>query len=725
MDEFSNKLKNMNNLYRQKQPKPLSRAAIMFGLPKIRRVQTTVPGSIGLTRTSSITELNTPGSDRQLMNELGKKVEEQRKDLEERSIALESLGKHFEAIGNACREEKNKNIELREKNMELQKENSSLKRHIGELKEKNEAEQSLNNQEKLLSSKLKENQADLTNEIKKLNQVIIDKTRENNDWERVCKKLEHEIAVSKGQMQRLDKKLQEATDDLAEEKLKLIDELNHLKKANETLKDEISQVRKSKSDLESQNSKLNEKVIILQENLNNVESQLEISSSMISELKEALKKMQAENQNKTQAVNQISVNSDDDLRQKLEEFQKQAYSLGDQLYSMTKQKNDAEDKLERSMNSRYELLASVEELRKKQQIESFRYEKLIQTISQDLKVKTLEIREMEENIKKNENQIKSYSENLRHLGEEINTKNSQIAESNGKCEDLISEIDALNKEKLEKEKNFQEFQEKALKFDQIIKELKENKEENSSMKSKFKKLEKSLEEAMRKKERLKLKYKDQESLFQAKIYELQAELNNEKNFNSSHLQEVIKLKRELSQREKPIQFSPIKEDQNRLQARIAQLEIECAELKEEILNHLKAQEYMKTMSLSQTQIISQLESQLEDAKSQLNDPKFKDLKKQLELLREKEENLPKVIEKLDHAMSAFESDFSCMNCLNLVEEAVFTIPCGHILCRKCSRISDSTCSQCCVKVQAFARATLLDELVGKLIYLRQTIDILL
>eukprot|EP00358_Blepharisma_japonicum_P007080 CAMPEP_0202941912 /NCGR_PEP_ID=MMETSP1395-20130829/2054_1 /ASSEMBLY_ACC=CAM_ASM_000871 /TAXON_ID=5961 /ORGANISM="Blepharisma japonicum, Strain Stock R1072" /LENGTH=413 /DNA_ID=CAMNT_0049637591 /DNA_START=826 /DNA_END=2064 /DNA_ORIENTATION=+ len=413
--------------------------------------------------------------------------------------------------------------------------------------------------------------------------------------------------------------------------------------------------------------------------------------------------MQIEFQNKAQAVNQISINSDDDLRQKLEEFQKQAYTLGDQLSSMTKQKNDAEEKLERSMNSRYELLASVEELRKKQQIESFRYEKLIQAITQDLKLKTLEISEMEENLKKNENQLKSYSENLRILGDEINAKNDNIAELNGKCDKLISEISFLEKEKLEKEKDFQEFQEKASKFDQIKKELKENKEENSAIKSRSKKLEKSLEEVTKKRERLKLKYKDQESLLEAKIYELQAELNNEKNFNSSHLQEVIKLKRELSQREKPIQILPIKEDQNRLQARIAQLEIECAELKEEILNHLRAQEYMKTMSSSQAQIISQLESQLEDAKSQLNDTKFKDLKKQLECLNDKEENLSKVIEKLDHAISAFESDLSCMNCLNLVEEAVFTIPCGHILCKKCSRISDSACSQCCVKVQAFAR----------------------
>lgn len=170
---------------------------------------------------------------------------------------------------------------------------------------------------------------------------------------------------------------------------------------------------------------------------------------------------------------------------------------------------------------------------------------------------------------------------------------------------------------------------------------------------------------------------------QTKIYELQAEINNEKLFNTSHLQEVIKLKREISHRDKT-HISSGKDDQNRLQSRLAQLEIECAELKEYQISSKTNLEYLKNLVSSQTQTIKQLEEQLSTARDEINDPKLKNLNKRFEELHEQELNLGRVIEKLDHAMSAFEGDMSCMSCLNLLDEAVLTIPCGHILCNNCS-----------------------------------------
>lgn len=171
----------MNNFNRSKQPKSLSKASLIFGLPRIKRAKTSTPVVNNMSRTASMKDLISPLGDFRFINELDKQIDAQRKDLNERNLALDSLGKHFEAIANACKEEKNKNIELREKAMELQKELFASKKHLSDLKAKNEAEHNLNTQEKNISLKLREKELELNEEVQRLNQLLAEKVNFNQE----------------------------------------------------------------------------------------------------------------------------------------------------------------------------------------------------------------------------------------------------------------------------------------------------------------------------------------------------------------------------------------------------------------------------------------------------------------------------------------------------------------------------------------------------------------
>lgn len=313
------------------------------------------------------------------------------------------------------------------------------------------------------------------------------------------------MVLSKSQNQRIEKRLQDSSNDLTEENKRINDAMIKLRKENEDLLKSLQSGHKLASEKEKENDKLAERLIILQENLKNAESQIEVSYITIKELKENLKKLELYNENKPLAVNQISVNSDDDLRQKLEEFQRESFKLADQLMSLSRQKLETDEKLERTLISRKEMLDSVEELRKSQQIESFRYEKIIQALNSELKLKTAEISEVAEQFKYGENQRKFLVDDLKNLEAQISEKIQQISEMSINYNKIDAENTVLRKNLIDNEKSIDQIKEIAQLYDEASKEIKVLNEENSLLKGKLKKAEKNAEEAIHKREKEKLK----------------------------------------------------------------------------------------------------------------------------------------------------------------------------------------------------------------------------
>lgn len=113
----------------------------------------------------------------------------------------------------------------------------------------------------------------------------------------------------------------------------------------------------------------------------------------------------------------------------------------------------------------------------------------------------------------------------------------------------------------------------------------------------------------------------------------------------------------------------------------------------------------------------ELQSKVVELQKELDDVNPALVKKKLKDLEEREGTLRNVVAKLEFTESSMMVSLSCNHCMDLLQEAITCIPCGHAFCQKCKDgYADNTCHECNRSIDAFYRNKLLDELAGKHLY---------
>ena len=95
------------------------------------------------------------------------------------------------------------------------------------------------------------------------------------------------------------------------------------------------------------------------------------------------------------------------------------------------------------------------------------------------------------------------------------------------------------------------------------------------------------------------------------------------------------------------------------------------------------------------------------------------LTKKSKSLQEKEKSFSKSLERIENALNSLETNLSCHSCFNPLENAIITLPCGHLHCGSCR--SSSSCKECEGPVRELIQISRFDEIYGKIVYQKQAI----
>ena len=703
--------------------KPSARSVTYSSFPKIKRNTTTAAG-FTLGRVNTFSELREPTSDHIFLREIEKKIEEQRKDLDERNIAIKSLLEHFKSIASTCRDEKNRNIEFRQQNMELAKENQQLKRYI---EDKNAAS---DRNAKTKTPRLQQyvNSDDyetIWRENDRLKETIKKNEKDLEGRDREISSLSYQIGNLKGIIIGLEKHSSDLNVEInigKSNKRKLEEEIAgcraQMESFTEQLIDRISQI-----DL------LNEKLQKHEEDKRRLIEDIEVKENEIMKLKTWSSTLSANHkellENKTRensVLSQVAIGANDNLLTIIEKFTKSLNAANEKIGMMERESVQLKFKINKGSTARKELLVSIEEFRRSNQNDVLKYEKLIQQHETNKKMKEIEIKELNETVQRVETQKRSYLDDLGKLELEIYNEKHMGTQLNVKYESALFEIQKLQStielknDEIERHlRKIEEFHEFKIKHSIVQKEVKAVREENSRLEK--------MNDALNAKylQEKEVWFKEEASLHQ-KLQGVQEELNNEKTFNAIHLQEVIKLKRALSSLDFKSNKEGLIEEEKKLKAKIATLEMDIAEEKEMIAKLQKNIAYSNLQLIEKQKLIVELEIQLETQTRTLTDPNFINMSEKAQVLKEREAAVSNELQKNFYALEAFENGMTCIVCLSCLDSPILIVPCGHAVCNKCLNVVNPTCPQCNHRILGQYRIEWLDQLLDKIAFQRQVLE---
>ena len=296
----------------------------------------------------------------------------------------------------------------------------------------------------------------------------------------------------------------------------------------------------------------------------------------------------------------------------IEKFTKALNNTNNKCTLLEKENLHLRDKITKSSAARKELLISIEDFKRNNQSDTLKYEKLLQQHEASKKMKDSEIKDAHESLQRCEALKKNYIEDLEAIEISLHNEKQAHAQLQVKYDEVLVSIEKMSitinskdEEITKKKKKIEKLHEVKIKFSIAQKEIKAVRDENN-------RLEKLIETFKNKYTNEKDYWNREAESFQKKIQNLQEELNNEKTFNTIHLQEVMKLKRALSAKEVKASKDQISEEEKALKAKIAILEMDIAEEKEIIEKLEKSANYSNTQLLEKNKLINELESKIEE-----------------------------------------------------------------------------------------------------------------
>jgi hypothetical protein len=89
----------------------------------------------------------------------------------------------------------------------------------------------------------------------------------------------------------------------------------------------------------------------------------------------------------------------------------------------------------------------------------------------------------------------------------------------------------------------------------------------------------------------------------------------------------------------------------------------------------------------------------------------------------KEQKIKGLLSNLEQILNSLDTNFTCYLCMDMFKKPITCIPCGHNFCEKCTKDHQLTaCSKCDKGIKGTIPDTLLEELVAKFIYQRDTLS---
>jgi len=630
------------------------------------------------------TSKETPDSE--FIKELESKIDEQSKELQSRNSAVQSLVENVESIFKSYNEEKQKNCNLQAQVKDLQK-------------------------------KLKSNE-----------------TAQTNKLEFRAKELQNQLAKSQANADNLQTLLTQTQNKL-ELVFSQLETLQHQEKSKQSLEKEHSRLKET---TETQKRKI--------EFLNSELTKLK-SSLLTTELKYS--KLQEENSS-------LKQKHEEQLQLKANELRAQIHRMSNEIAILSKEKNDALDKLERA----YKATQSSESNSKfSTQLETIKYQLETQIQAKEelkIQVKTqkTQIEDLNTQLKialDAKQQFETKIQKLEELKGEVKTQKTQNEELNMQLnialdakQQLEEQTKQLNtvltlKQQLEVKLHQLEEQTKtqtnqlstALALKQQLKQdLEEHKHYLSKSTFKVQKLEQTIEELN---QRLSF---SQNKLEVQKLHSEVSVVSSQNQCQAQHEKElhnqIDKLKvmnsklrenlRTLETKPKPKKNSQVQTENKHSdkKALIAQLQIEVAHLKQ-LKHNLKTElNSLKEASLHTKNQKKVLEVQLCEVSNILKRTDRLALQEKEEVLLAREKVLRTTANKLKHVVKSLETELSCMQCFNLIENAAIGLPCGHITCYKCT--SNHKCVQCSQPILNYIPIPVLSDISSKVNYQLQVVS---
>ena len=206
------------------------------------------------------------------------------------------------------------------------------------------------------------------------------------------------------------------------------------------------------------------------------------------------------------------------------------------------------------------------------------------------------------------------------------------------------------------------------------------------------------------------------NILESRLETFQSELNrnrdyerllNEKSLQSTSLESQLSLK----SKEASDLFKINKDQSISLLRQIEEIE----SLRSSLSKSQLACDSLKSSSIESLNTIKKLQSEIQDLKRSNTE----ELEK---FISEKTKSVSQGIDKISTAIHSIENNLHCMHCFETLTNAVICVPCGHWYCEHCTQGYNSECSQCSMPVETSLRAVLVDEMVSKISYSKETLS---
>lgn len=675
--------------------------------------------SAGLARLSSATT-----SDPEVAGQLLEVIENQRGVLGQQADDMKKLQSDISTMGKMLVEERSKSAQYSQMCSLAEKELETIKQRVQESPLPASAPALLLVPETPPAvKKLSQENFLLKTDLDNLQHQLTLLSRENEDLHRLLEKVKRgqhleQLSAAATHAAELETRVEEYEDMIAELQKQVVWVNGENSRLGLVLVDRESRLR----DLEAKLSIATTESIQTKEAIErlNVEAanrryELDKRSREIKELKEQVGYLQ-QISDKSPFQLKLHTSNEEDLKRKITNFKSETLVIADKYQTLLRDRGALEERVRFFQLNYDKVLNEMEILSKEHSDEKAKLSSDLEALRQEMKGQFMNVQELETELKK---KGKGYEQ----LGALLKLKQDSIQQLTTESVQLKAEWEAMREELNKAQPTVQAAQKAVARMEEELTQSEIMTADYEQMRQESEKI-KHAAFALEK-EIVSLK-KDLETS-QARTAALETDLSQEKNINKNWEAGLLDMKKEV------MDAKALKATCHELQDALSQTEEDARSLKAQYTKKVsELDEACGTISElrhsidHQHQVNTTLKEQVDEVNAQLllKLPDRLEIEAKLALLHSKEEEVKTAIGRTVNATKAIEGDLCCIVCLQVVEDAVVCIPCGHFYCKKCREGYHPHCQLCGQgkKVKATMKIPALDEIAGKIRYRKKIVS---